>query len=49
MQDLPGVRQEDARFFRGEDSILSGPAEGVVGAARTAAMVGSDKIQKRKK
>ena len=26
----------DARFFHGKDSILSGPAGGVVGAVRTA-------------
>ena len=30
----------DARFFQGKDSILSGPAGGIVGAARTAAMAG---------
>ena len=34
----------DARFFQGKDSILSGPAGGVVGAVRTAALVGDDKI-----
>ena len=34
----------DARFFHGKDSILSGPAGGVVGAVRTAAAVGIDKI-----
>ncbi len=34
----------DARYFRGKDSILSGPAGGVVGAVRTAAMAGYDKI-----
>jgi 5-oxoprolinase (ATP-hydrolysing) len=34
----------DARFFQGKDSILSGPAGGIVGAARTAAMAGFDKI-----
>ncbi len=34
----------DARYFRGKDSILSGPAGGIVGAVRTAAMAGYDKI-----
>jgi 5-oxoprolinase (ATP-hydrolysing) len=34
----------DARSFRGKDSILSGPAGGVVGAARTAAAAGFDRI-----
>ena len=34
----------DARFFQGKDSILSGPAGGIVGAARTAAFAGFDKI-----
>ena len=34
----------DARFFQGKDSILSGPAGGIVGAARTAQMAGFDKI-----
>ncbi|MDP6353033.1 MAG: hydantoinase B/oxoprolinase family protein [Alphaproteobacteria bacterium] len=34
----------DARRFQGKDSILSGPAGGVVGAVRTAAMAGFDKI-----
>ncbi len=34
----------DARRFRGKDSILSGPAGGVVGAVGTAAMAGFDKI-----
>ena len=51
--DLAGVRLmfmqsngglADARFFRGKDSILSGPAGGVVGAVRTAALAGFDKI-----
>ena len=28
----------DARYFRGKDSILSGPAGGIVGAVRTSAM-----------
>ena len=34
----------DARYFQGKDSILSGPAGGIVGAVRTAAMAGFDKI-----
>ncbi len=34
----------DARRFRGKDAILSGPAGGVVGAVRTAAMAGFEKI-----
>ena len=34
----------DARYFHGKDSILSGPAGGVVGAARTAQVLGDDKI-----
>ncbi|MBT3991139.1 MAG: 5-oxoprolinase [Rhodospirillaceae bacterium] len=34
----------DARRFRGKDSILSGPAGGVVGAVGTAEMAGFDKI-----
>ena len=34
----------DARLFQGKDSILSGPAGGVVGAAKTAAMAGFDRI-----
>ena len=34
----------DARFFQGKDSILSGPAGGVVGAVRTSAMAGFDRI-----
>ncbi len=34
----------DARLFEGKDSILSGPAGGVVGAARTAKAAGIDKI-----
>jgi 5-oxoprolinase (ATP-hydrolysing) len=33
-----------ASQFRGKDAILSGPAGGVVGAARTAAMAGFDRI-----
>ncbi len=34
----------DARLFQGKDSILSGPAGGVVGMARTAGMAGFDKV-----
>ncbi|TXH34344.1 MAG: 5-oxoprolinase [Rhodospirillaceae bacterium] len=34
----------DARSFQGKDSILSGPAGGIVGAVQTAAMAGFSKI-----
>ncbi len=34
----------DARLFQGKDAILSGPAGGVVGMTRTAAMNGYDKV-----
>ena len=34
----------DARLFQGKDSILSGPAGGVVGMVRTAARAGFDKV-----
>ena len=34
----------DARAFQGKDSILSGPAGGVVGVVRTAALAGFDRI-----
>ncbi|MFO7641813.1 MAG: hydantoinase/oxoprolinase family protein, partial [Candidatus Competibacteraceae bacterium] len=34
----------DARHFHGKDSILSGPAGGIVGAARTAAEAGFNRI-----
>jgi 5-oxoprolinase (ATP-hydrolysing) len=34
----------DARRFHGKDAILSGPAGGIVGAVRTAAMGGFDRI-----
>jgi len=34
----------DALLFKGKDSILSGPAGGIVGAVETAAMAGFDKI-----
>ena len=42
MQSSGGLT--DARRFQGKDSILSGPAGGIVGAARTAAMAGFGKI-----
>ena len=34
----------DAALFKGKDSILSGPAGGVVGAVRTAAMAGFERL-----
>ncbi len=34
----------DAALFHGKDAILSGPAGGVVGMARTAAAIGADKL-----
>jgi len=34
----------DARLFQGKDSILSGPAGGIVGAVRTSAMAGCERI-----
>ncbi|MXY38359.1 MAG: 5-oxoprolinase [Rhodospirillaceae bacterium] len=34
----------DARRFQGKDSILSGPAGGIVGAVRTAGMAGFDRL-----
>ena len=34
----------DARRFQGKDSILSGPAGGIVGAVRTSLAAGFDKI-----
>ncbi len=34
----------DAAAFQGKDSILSGPAGGIVGAARTASLAGFDQI-----
>ncbi|NYZ11120.1 5-oxoprolinase [Azospirillum sp. RWY-5-1] len=52
-EDLAGVRLmfmqsngglTDARLFQGKDAILSGPAGGVVGAVRTAAMAGFDRV-----
>ncbi len=50
---LPGVKLQfmqssgglaDAQQFHGKDAILSGPAGGIVGAARTAQQAGIDKI-----
>jgi 5-oxoprolinase (ATP-hydrolysing) len=34
----------DARLFQGKDSILSGPAGGIVGAVKTSTMAGFDQI-----
>ncbi|MBY0333380.1 MAG: hydantoinase B/oxoprolinase family protein [Acetobacteraceae bacterium] len=51
--ELPGVKLffmqssgglAEARSFQGKDAILSGPAGGIVGAARTAGMAGFDRI-----
>ncbi|MDD3447180.1 MAG: hydantoinase/oxoprolinase family protein, partial [Zavarzinia sp.] len=42
MQSSGGLT--DARLFQGKDAILSGPAGGVVGAARTAAQVGETRV-----
>jgi len=42
MQSSGGLT--DAHRFRGKDAILSGPAGGVVGAVRTSAIAGQDKI-----
>ncbi len=42
MQSSGGLAE--ARRFRGKDAVLSGPAGGVVGAARTAAAAGIDRI-----
>jgi 5-oxoprolinase (ATP-hydrolysing) len=42
MQSNGGLAQADR--FQGKDAILSGPAGGIVGAARTAGMAGFDKI-----
>jgi 5-oxoprolinase (ATP-hydrolysing) len=50
---LPGIRLQfmqssgglaDARQFHGKDAILSGPAGGIVGAARTARLAGFERI-----
>ncbi len=42
MQSNGGLAE--AHAFQGKDAILSGPAAGIVGAARTAAMAGLDNI-----
>ena len=42
MQSSGGLT--DARLFQGKDAILSGPAGGVVGMVRTAALAGFDKV-----
>jgi 5-oxoprolinase (ATP-hydrolysing) len=42
MQSSGGLT--DAQLFRGKDSILSGPAGGIVGMARTAQAAGFDKV-----
>ncbi|MDO8451170.1 MAG: hydantoinase/oxoprolinase family protein, partial [Rhodoferax sp.] len=51
--EMPGVKLffmqssgglTDAHAFQGKDAILSGPAGGIVGMARTAAMAGIDKV-----
>ncbi|MCW8308922.1 hydantoinase B/oxoprolinase family protein [Acidiphilium sp. PA] len=42
MQSLGGLTAADQ--FTGKDAILSGPAGGIVGAARTATMAGFDRI-----
>ncbi|MGC3987667.1 MAG: hydantoinase B/oxoprolinase family protein [Pseudorhodoferax sp.] len=52
-QQMPGVRLlfmqssgglADAQAFQGKDAILSGPAGGIVGMARTAASGGHDRV-----
>ena len=52
-QEMPGVRLffmqssgglTDAHAFQGKDAILSGPAGGIVGMARTAALAGHHKV-----
>lgn len=52
-QEMPGVKLffmqssgglTDAHVFQGKDAILSGPAGGIVGMARTAAIAGIDKV-----
>jgi 5-oxoprolinase (ATP-hydrolysing) len=51
--EMPGVKLffmqssgglADAHAFQGKDAILSGPAGGIVGMARTAAQAGCDKV-----
>lgn len=52
-QEMPGVRLffmqssgglTDAHAFQGKDAILSGPAGGIVGMARTAELAGMDRV-----
>ncbi|BDT66560.1 hypothetical protein os1_07230 [Comamonadaceae bacterium OS-1] len=52
-QEMPGVKLffmqssgglTDAAVFQGKDAILSGPAGGIVGMARTAALAGFDRV-----
>ncbi len=52
-REMPGVKLffmqssgglTDAHAFQGKDAILSGPAGGIVGMARTAALAGCDKV-----
>ena len=51
--EMPGVKVffmqssgglTDAQVFQGKDAILSGPAGGIVGMARTAGLAGHDKV-----
>ncbi|MFJ6521940.1 hydantoinase B/oxoprolinase family protein [Streptomyces filamentosus] len=51
--ELPGIRLmflqsngglREAAHFRGKDAVLSGPAGGVVGMARTSALAGHDRV-----
>ena len=51
--EMPGVKLffmqssgglTDAQMFQGKDAILSGPAGGIVGMARTAQLAGHDKV-----
>ena len=51
--EMPGVKLffmqssgglTDAQVFQGKDAILSGPAGGIVGMARTAGLAGHDKV-----
>src|SRR5512140_7684 len=51
--EMPGVKlffmqssggRADAHAFQGKDAILSGPAGGIVGMARTATLAGFDKV-----
>jgi 5-oxoprolinase (ATP-hydrolysing) len=51
--EMPGVKLffmqssgglTDAQLFQGKDAILSGPAGGIVGMARTAGLAGHDKV-----